>query len=390
MEPFGKLGVALAALTLALGVLWPGIAPHPSGPAAAPQDDGPLRATAAEVAAHCSGSADLVACVLADAGRLLDAQGSPAAFQLLADVTKAMPELAPEDHQLAHDLGRLSIQHYPNTTAALADCPTSMASGCFHGVLEAHFGRYGPPQASKDVVGLCTPDVGWNRQFQCLHGLGHGLTMVAGHDLPQALVWCDLLTQSLHADSCEGGAFMENIMGTTSVADHHHHGNSTWVRLKADDLSYPCDAVAERHLRTCWFLQSSAILQQGFGLEQVFETCDQAPSAYVRLCYQSAGRDISGRTQRDGAQVNAQCSLGKADLVPECVYGAAQEMVNYAGAVAPGFRYCPTAPEASRPTCFLAVGAMLGVLETDRAAQEAWCVQAGAYEQDCRSGAGLR
>ncbi|MEA3190263.1 MAG: hypothetical protein QOD77_845 [Thermoplasmata archaeon] len=389
-----RVGVVVAGLALAVGLLWPAApAADPdrsAGPDADAADAGPLHARAAELLAFCRPQPDLQGCVLQEAERVLAVRGSPEAFRLLAETTQADASLRPQDHQLAHDLGRASIDHYPNTTAALAVCPFNMASGCFHGVLEAHFGRQGPPAAAADVAGLCTPDGGWNRQFQCLHGLGHGLTMVAGHDLPQALAWCDLLGDGGHQDSCHGGAFMENIMGETMVADHHHHGNaSTWVRLKPDDLSYPCDVVEPRHQRTCWFLQSSAVLQQGFGLTEAFATCDGAPEEYVRLCYQSMGRDISGRTLRDGPQILQQCGQGSEPYVPDCIYGAAQEMVNYAGDVAPGFAFCPTTPTASRATCWRAVGAMLSVLETDDGARRAWCAQAAANEADCLSGAGL-
>jgi hypothetical protein len=74
--------------------------------------------------------------------------------------------------------------------------------------------------------------------------------------------------------------------------------------------------------------------------------------------------------------------------MPECVFGAAQEMVNNAGRVEPGFAYCPTAPEAARARCFEAVGAMAAVLHPDGQARVP-CAKAAAYESACLRGAGL-
>ncbi len=55
--------------------------------------------------------------------------------------------------------------------------------------------------------------------YQCVHGLGHGLMIYTGYDLPLALATCDKLATSWDQTSCTGGVFMENLQtsyGTTS------------------------------------------------------------------------------------------------------------------------------------------------------------------------------
>ncbi|MES2154996.1 MAG: hypothetical protein V4510_07660 [bacterium] len=379
---FAVAAVAVAAL--AAGVAWP-LLDHASGDTPA----GPPVPTAAQVAAACNVGG--TPCVQDQLEAVMLAHGLEPAFALLDQLSASDAAVMHEQHNIAHHLGRASLGYYPSSTEALRHCPTTMASGCFHGVLERHFNDVGPPTRKADVTALCTDAEGSFRFFQCLHGLGHGLDMVAMHQLPTALQWCDLFDDSWARESCAGGVFMENVQGDVTMQHEDMPGmsgmggmNMTWEPLRPADPLYPCNQVAERWWHACYWMQSSVLLKEGKTTSEVFAACDLAPAPFDEVCYESMGRDISGAQLRDGPKVLRQCGLGNVTRLPHCIYGAVQEMVNNKGDAAPGFAFCPTVPTDSKLLCYRAVGIMVHSLVADAAGRAAACGKAEAeFVQVC-------
>jgi hypothetical protein len=167
--------------------------------------------------------------------------------------------------------------------------------------------------------------------------------------------------------------------------------NSTWVRMKADDLQWPCNQVEYRWKHSCYWLQSSLYIKLGLAWKESFAACDQAPPPFDGVCYESMGRDISGWNLRNGPAVIRDCQIGNDSRLARCIYGAVQEFVNNVGDPAPGFVFCPTVPQATKTECYRAVGVMVQSLFAATADREAHCSKAeAAYVSACRMGAGLR
>jgi hypothetical protein len=389
---------ACAALVLLGGLVWsgpPAAPPLSTQPAAATEPPVQAIPDAAKVWGDCHATqpGTLVACVQARLEDVLAAHGDEVAFALLANVTELDTAVAREAHNVAHHMGRFSLAYYPNATEALRHCPPTMSSGCFHGVLERHFNDVGPPALATDVTGLCSGDAGRFRLFQCLHGLGHGLSMVALHDLPLALSWCDFFgNDSWAKESCGGGVFMENVIGDTTM--QHDHANdvvhdSTWVRFKPEDPLYPCDQVEQRWWHSCYWLQSSVLLREGTGYAGAFAGCKTAPSPYDAVCYQSMGRDISGAALRDGPKTLADCQLGGEALLGHCIYGAVQEMINNAASPEPAVTFCPIVPAPQKSMCYRGLGGMLHDLQPDPQDRVATCMRIESdFRPDCLLTAG--
>jgi hypothetical protein len=371
LPSFKMATTALACLVLGMGVL--------NLPQAGSTH---VVSDAGELMQACGGTAQgLEPCILGKLTAVLDAKGAEPAFQILENATAQDPSLDGQAHHLAHALGRATLSAYPSAPEALRHCPLTLASGCFHGVLERHFGNAGPPRQASDLTLLCGPQDGRNRQFQCLHGLGHGLDMAAMHNLPQALAWCELLPDPWSQDSCGGGAFMENAVGDTSMdatgagMGHHHAGmamDTTWVRVKPDDLQYPCDAVAQKWWHACYWLQSSVVLGMGKAMDEAFRACDDAPHTieaaapfgYDGVCYESMGREAAnpGRTHNDHGQIIQLCMEGQFNLRGRCIYGAVQTLMNNDGRSDPGFEFCKAAPLRQKVDCYMGLGVMVNAL----------------------------
>jgi hypothetical protein len=131
-------------------------------------------------------------------------------------------DISRDAHVYAHHVGIEAYRMSPDVTETFSSCTESFSSGCYHGVIQAHFEDRGSADA-ETVGALCDPyrddEQGRWILFQCIHGMGHGLTMFFGHHLPRALEACDLLSDNWDRQSCYGGAFMENGMAATMP--HH-------------------------------------------------------------------------------------------------------------------------------------------------------------------------
>src|SRR5206468_128485 len=121
------------------------------------------------------------------------------------------------------------------------------SSGFYHGVLQRAFDGVAPSRIDDRVRAVCaTPQLQRApiMQFECAHGVGHGLMIQLNFQLDQALHHCDNLPGGL-ADACYSGAFMENNKPSLPGAPP-----SKWKR--ADDVEYPCAQLALRYRKQCY------------------------------------------------------------------------------------------------------------------------------------------
>jgi len=229
-------------------------------------------------------------------------------------------------HPLAHVIGRAATIKYPVVSEAYTHGDNFCWSGYYHGVMEGIIGRIGRKNLAGDLNSICTTIPGKERYsfdyYNCVHGLGHGIMETNNEDLPNSLVLCDYLSGSWEQESCYSGVFMENI-----IADGIDH---TTTYLKPDDLMYPCDWVAEKYRQVCYLVQSSYAIEKTHGdFTQVFALCAGVEKAFVDTCYQSLGRDASGRSAYTQALTIENCMKGDGyDQLSNCFIGAAKDYVS--------------------------------------------------------------
>lgn len=305
---------------------------------------------------------------------LLRTHGTEHALDVLVRLTTQDPDVLREAHNYAHHLGRQSFGHYQDATVAFSHCRDTFWSGCYHGVLEAYL-RSLPQVQPQDIAQLCGQHLKTGQspflEYQCLHGLGHGLTMYFHHDVPAALAFCDALPAEWEQNSCYGGVFMENIVAFQNPHHAHHHGHQQW--LNPQDPLYPCTAVDKRYQQSCYLMQSSAILTfTDYDFARAFKECARAPAEFVPVCYQSLGRDISGFTLRDPEKVLELCSLAQEDAaVQRCFVGAVKDFIMTYADSRQGLALCRRLPETGKNECYTAAGELLTVLypEPEKRAQ---------------------
>ena len=184
--------------------------------------------------------------------------GPKAALDKFDEDIKTPGAIERDCHRIAHAIGAGALSHYHGSVgqAFVAGRP-SCTSGYYHGILERAFLGVDQNKLGAAARKFCASAEVRKSEFiayQCVHGLGHGLMIYTGYDLPASLHTCDKLSSQWDATGCTGGVFMENYQSSYGVT-------SRWV--KKNDLIYPCNSVAEKYKFYCYDLVTARILPIG-------------------------------------------------------------------------------------------------------------------------------
>jgi mono/diheme cytochrome c family protein len=318
-------------------------------------------------------------------GNLTFNDGPKVALARLQTELQSSGAVRADCHRIAHRMGSAALTRFHDRVAPafIAGSPVC-ASGYYHGIIERAF--LGQPADRLGTVArqLCSdPQIDAQRflTYQCLHGLGHGLMIYSGYELPASLRTCDELQTGFARVSCSGGVFMENFSSSYGVTSRY---------LRAGDPIYPCDAVAERHKLYCYLLVTANLLRVTHGdLARTADGCLRSEAAWISTCYESFGRDVSGIAGRSAARARASCRLARRHE-GDCLYGVAREIVNADAGGARAGRFCALTRAPFRDRCYAGVGSVLASVEPTAQRLRGTCgAVSRGYVRACLRGAGL-
>jgi cytochrome c553 len=316
-------------------------------------------------------------------GNIAYKDGPKKALDLFEEKQNTDKAVQSDCHRIAHWIGAASLLYYHgNVAQALAAGRATCWSGYYHGVVERAFQGTPPGKLADKTRQICSgADIRKTTflAYQCVHGLGHGLMIHTGYDLPFALKTCNQLTTAWDDDSCESGVFMENISSSYGI-------KSKWLR--DSDLLYPCDVVAQKYKLYCYLIVTSRILEaNGFNWQGAVKTCRRSDKGWVATCFQSLGRDASGNTRQDPTRILEICALG-GNMERECVYGAARDVTSNDASPRRSKGLCEQAERSLQAYCFEGIGTIVGGMHAYRAERRAACRQITTrYFLDCARGA---
>ena len=333
--------------------------------------------------ADCRGSD--TECLEQAFGNLVFNEGPKPALARLQRDLETNPTVAADCHRIAHRMGSAALSRFKDKVAPAFIAGTAVcASGYYHGIIERAF--LGQPTDKLAIVArqLCSdPKITEQRflAYQCIHGLGHGLMIYTGYDLPGSLRTCDDLRTGFDRVSCSGGVFMENFNSSYGVTSKY---------LRKNDPIYPCNSVAERHKLYCYLLVTANILRvENYDQAKTADACRRSERQWVKTCFESFGRDVSGIAGKSASKALASCRLAKQNE-GDCLYGVAREIVNADADANRGGRFCARSPRRHQPRCYEGVGSVLASLEPTPEALRARCrAVSGRNARSCLRGAGL-
>ncbi len=350
---------------------------------------------------------------LANEGKVKLAMGA------LAQLAALDSDVGADGHVYAHAIGIAAGKNVSDVAGAFTQCSESFQSGCYHGVIQAWFGKQ-ESVGQKEANELCEPFRGnegqrWIR-FQCVHGMGHGLTMLYKHDLKKGVEGCDLLSDDWDRHACYGGAFMENIVNVTnphhpaSALAHEHAGAADtadehaghdmaamgndakpFKAVDPSDQLYPCSILGEKYQSACYGMQTSVMLYNNGGdMADAARACDKAPKAMRATCYSSLGRDISSYARQVHAEAIRMCSLGRGSpYQPWCFQGVVKNLIDLNARPSDGVAFCKSVPgDGNKQICYAGVGEQILVLTPDLEQRRRQCADSEpAHVEACHYGA---
>jgi hypothetical protein len=333
--------------------------------------------------ADCKGESR---CVEQAFGNLAYEDGPKPTLKLFGEKMQTDKGVESNCHRIVHNIGSASLARYEgNVARAFSEGDAICWSGYYHGILERSFANATTQAEMGTIARTVCEDDGVRADtfiaYQCVHGLGHGLMIQSGYNLPAALEICDALATDWDQTSCTGGVFMENISSSYGV-------KSKW--LKDDNLVYPCDKVAKRHKTYCYLMVTSRILEAtDYDFKGAAKTCSTVEAYGKPLCFQSLGRDASGFTRQNPVRIRSICGLAGAGR-QECIYGAARDIVSNDAGTPRAVRLCDSVGVVDQPRCFQGVGTIVGTLEGTTDGRRRACLSATRkYLAQCLRGAGV-
>ena len=266
------------------------------------------------------------ACLEQGFGNVAFREGPRVALALFEARLATDPAVEKDCHRIAHFIGSAALERFQGNVAKTFSQGSSVCvSGYYHGILERAFlgisSKVGLQRAAK---GLCVADGIRPRGFldyQCRHGLGHGLMIQTGYDLPLALDICAGLGTGWDRKACAGGAFMENINTRFGF-------RSSWL----DDANplYPCGRVSELDKRSCYLRASWRILALAHGSFAETSVACAHLREWARTCFDGFGRDVAEKARYSPAKIRPLCRLaGSAE--GDCLLGAARTIAERLG-----------------------------------------------------------
>jgi hypothetical protein len=277
--------------------------------------------------------------------------------------------VAVDCHRIAHMIGSAALRRFHgNVAKAFSLGSASCASGYYHGILERAFSHVRSERGLIRVARRLCRGAGVRRRgfldYQCTHGLGHGLMIQTGFDVPGALSVCSRLATRWDDVTCEGGVFMEN--GSTVYGMR-----SRWLR--DDDPLYPCGVVKVRDRASCYLRVTTQMLKvNGYDWRKAAEICRGISLKWRRYCFRSYGRDAVEHTQEDDGAILRLCSfVGSAG--GQCLYAAARTIANRQAKTDDAAELCRLAPDRERTSCFAGLGIVVGLLQATDAGRALSC-----------------
>lgn len=276
----------------------------------------------------CKGDAESFACLQQHYQTVARQQGPTVAFTQLKAAYISDKNVQAECHQLAHVIGRTQAEKGGTVAQVFSRGDNFCWAGYYHGAMEMFISKIGNNNLAAQLSNICA-DVKKQQpysfyHYNCVHGLGHGIFAVKANDLMKSLAMCDIVGDTWEQQSCQGGAYMQNVMASEDPDDHTDY-------LRSSEPMYPCTSVAEKYKQQCYLMQTSYALRlAGENFSTVFAECATTPGIYKAICYQGLGRDASGNSVSDVNGTTASCMIGPdIEARSNCLVGAVKDFISY-------------------------------------------------------------
>lgn len=257
-------------------------------------------------------------------------------------------------HDFLTFVGREQYKREKNLPKLFEDCTYVYAAACFHGAVAGFVSDLQVKSKDERQILLskaCDFAKGDGPKSKCVHGIGHGLMLLANGDVFESLKACD--NQKFNLEDCYEGVFMENFPGT-STSDH------PVKYVKKDEVFYPCNVLGQAYVPMCYRMLSYSHMAQILpnytklsqnNLKDINKYCQSFPPSYKNLCYASLGDRIARTYFKNTSQLVSNCTSPLIADPRSCISGLLFVMGGRAFAVSQLESLCKAIPIQYREDC---------------------------------------
>jgi len=279
-------------------------------------------------------------------------------------------------HQIGHHLGMWLYAYIGDIADSLAHAKMICGGSIYHGVIQNYLAveHFSDKDLSEiDFAEIC-PEIKGHPysidRWQCLHGIGHGLTIFFDSDVFKAVQICERFEPGWEQISCSKGVFMQNV-----VTNFETGGGE----FDDDDLYYPCNKVESKWAPPCYHYHPTYILLKNDRLlGESYKDCDNIlPEEFVKYCYHGMGRQLERNIAGKIEHALKLCRFGlNTDYHKDCFRGMVMTIVNVNTNPKGGFAFCKDLPQEFKAECYDAVGRWVIMLHPSDEGRTVECLKA--------------
>lgn len=320
-----------------------------------PEQKGDVEQYTEEIVNKCEYNAH---CALNELQQLSLKEEKGAVLQTFDELMRKYDETNTYCHDNAHHLSMFLYSYTSNLSEALSYADQKCGGAVYHGIMIDYLTKASNGGIEIDISKLC-PENEENpyalSRWECLHGIGHGLTVSYDYDVIIAVTRCDELEPGWEQVSCAKGVFMENVV---------HYKETESGAFDSNDILFPCNKVDARYAPACYHYHSTYILEKKYDFRATFKECDKInPEEFIRYCYYGMGRQMLSYAYNDVELVEWNCRLGQEQYRTFCLQGFVMALADHKG-IDEAFEFCKSLPQKFKTDCYAGMGKWAIMLRT--------------------------
>lgn len=253
---------------------------------------------------------------------LMKQKGMKDTFAYVSNKMATDPSFAKDCHPLLHGLGDAAYIYYGGYSQAIKYQNEICNSGYTHGVLEEYLTK--TPDINQAITIACGSRSAEDfAQWQCFHGIGHGIMLASNKNVTPAIKLCESLLSKFSVNACVNGVFMEHFV----VIDHD--GNIPTI-----DPTSLNDCLNQNYIYkgTCYLYAPTAYLTlHNAQYMAALKWCNGAEESYIATCTEGVGSQSMKDNINNPAVSRQVCQNADEKYRTYCVSGVVGMYIYFNG-----------------------------------------------------------
>jgi len=265
-------------------------------------------------------------------------------------------------HDEGHHLGSWLYNYTKDLKEALNYATLYCGGSNYHGIIQSYFDlEYRVQNVDRNqikVSQLCPleqENVNWIHERECIHGIGHGLTILYDYNTTAAVNGCNQFIALWAQSACSRGIFMENV---------NHFIKTGKGDFDKNEIYSPCDKTVEKFAPQCYFYLPWYLLWgKNYSHNDAYAQCDNiSPNKFVKYCYQGIGMTLLFDENINPEQVIKKCyERNQTDYHNDCLLGTMRAMLKQDATTSAAFEICGLSDIDFKSECHKIIGMWIKV-----------------------------